>query len=73
MFPTIFSLGLHQLGTHTSHGSGVMCLAIVGGAIIPLLQGVAADSLGLQQSLLLPVICYIYIAVFGFWCKRRLN
>jgi FHS family L-fucose permease-like MFS transporter len=72
MFPAIFSLGLHRLGIHTSHGSGLMCLAIVGGAIIPLLQGMAADAIGLQQSLLLPVICYAYIAFFGIWCKRRL-
>jgi FHS family L-fucose permease-like MFS transporter len=48
MFPTIFSLAINQLGHHTSQGSGVLCLAIVGGAIIPLLQGVLADMLGIQ-------------------------
>ncbi|TDG14682.1 sugar MFS transporter [Seongchinamella unica] len=65
MFPTIFSLAIAQLGTHTSQGSGIVCLAIVGGAIVPLVQGVAADSLGLQQAFIIPLLCYIYIAYYG--------
>jgi len=65
MFPTIFSLAVTGLGKYTSQGSGVLCLAIVGGAIIPLLQGVLADSIGLQLSFILPVLCYGYICFYG--------
>ncbi|NRA83693.1 MAG: sugar MFS transporter [Gammaproteobacteria bacterium] len=65
MFPTIFSLGVSGLGAHTSQGSGILCLAIVGGALIPLLQGVLADTLGVQLAFVLPVICYVYIAYYG--------
>lgn len=65
MFPTIFSLALNGLGKHTSQGSGVLCLAIVGGAIVPLLQGVLADSIGVQLAFVLPIVCYAYIAYYG--------
>lgn len=65
MFPTIFSLALRDLGPHTSQGSGFLCLAIVGGAIIPLLQGVMADSMGIQSAFILPVICYGFILYYG--------
>ncbi|GAB3097943.1 sugar MFS transporter [Aestuariicella hydrocarbonica] len=70
MFPTIFSLALHGLGKHTSQGSGVLCLAIVGGALIPLLQGVLADAMGLQPAFILPVICYLYIVFYGLRGSR---
>ncbi|MDO6426373.1 sugar MFS transporter [Thalassotalea sp. 1_MG-2023] len=65
MFPTIFSLAISGLGQHASRGSGVLCLAIVGGAIVPLLQGVMADAIGLQLAFFLPLLCYIYIAFYG--------
>lgn len=65
MFPTIFSLALHGLGKHTSQGSGILCLAIVGGAIIPLIQGALADRVGIHLAFLMPIICYIYIAYYG--------
>ncbi len=65
MFPTIFSLALNGLGKHTAQGSGILCLAIVGGAIVPLFQGMLADSIGLQWSFLLPALCYVYIAFYG--------
>ena len=65
MFPTIFSLALNGLGKHTSQGAGVLCLAIVGGAILPLLQGVLADSIGVQLAFVLPLFCYVYIAFYG--------
>ncbi len=65
MFPTIFSLALNELGDATSHGSGVLCLAIVGGAIVPLLQGMLADAIGVQLAFILPVFCYVYIAYYG--------
>lgn len=65
MFPTIFSLALKNLKEVTSHGSGVLCLAIVGGAILPLLQGVIADGIGLTVSFVMPIVCYLYIAFYG--------
>ncbi|WP_394200916.1 sugar MFS transporter [Shewanella waksmanii] len=65
MFPTIFTLALNGLGKYTSQGSGILCLAIVGGAILPVVQGVMADSLGIQLSFLLPLICFVYIVFYG--------
>lgn len=65
MFPTIFSMALHKLGSLTSQGSGLLCVAIVGGAIVPLLQGVLADTIGIQLSFLLPALCYGYILFYG--------
>jgi FHS family L-fucose permease-like MFS transporter len=65
MFPTIFSLALNGLGTSAAQGSGLLCLAIVGGALLPLIQGMLADSVGLQISFVLPMLCYIFIAYYG--------
>ena len=65
MFPTIFSLALHGLGRHTGQGSGILCMAIVGGAIVPLLQGMLADRIGVQTSFFVPAACYVFILVFG--------
>jgi MFS transporter, FHS family, L-fucose permease len=65
MFPTIFSLAINKLKDATSHGAGVLCLAIVGGAIIPLLQGMLADLIGLQMSFILPIVCYIFIVYYA--------
>ncbi|MCK9608311.1 MAG: L-fucose:H+ symporter permease [Methylomonas sp.] len=70
MFPTIFSLALAGLGRHTGQGSGILCAAIVGGAIVPVLQGLLADHVGIQPALGLPVLCYLYIAYYG-WCSIR--
>ena len=69
MFPTIFTLAIDGLGQHTSQASGILCLAIVGGAIVPLLMGVLADNFGLQNSFIITVLCYAYVfyyAVKGF-------
>jgi FHS family L-fucose permease-like MFS transporter len=65
MFPTIFTLAIDGLGRHTEQGSGILCAAIVGGAFIPALQGVFADSAGLHISFVLPAACYLYIAWYG--------
>ncbi len=65
MFPTIFSMALHGLGRHTGQGSGILCMAIVGGAIVPFIQGWMADSIGLQISFLVPAACYLFILFFG--------
>jgi FHS family L-fucose permease-like MFS transporter len=71
MFPSIFTLGIENLGSLTSKGSSLMIAAIVGGAIIPLLTGRLADRIGLQYAFILPALCYIYIAVFGLANGRR--
>jgi FHS family L-fucose permease-like MFS transporter len=65
MFPTIFTLALEGLGKFTSEGAGVLCMAIVGGAIVPLIQGVFADHVGVLYSFLIPLACYAYIAYYG--------
>ena len=65
MFPTIFTLAVKGLGSMTSKGSGFVCQAIVGGALIPLVQGVAADTIGIQLSFIVPLVCYIYIGWYA--------
>lgn len=65
MFPTIFSLAVRNLGPWTSVGSSILCLAIVGGAIIPMLQGVIADVANIRIGFILPLLCYLYIAFYG--------
>ncbi|KZN47033.1 hypothetical protein [Pseudoalteromonas luteoviolacea] len=65
MFPTIFSLAISGFGKEVSCGSGLLCLIIIGGAIIPILQGLLADIIGLHGSFFLPAACYIFIA--NFW------
>jgi FHS family L-fucose permease-like MFS transporter len=65
MFPTIFSMALHQLGKFTGQGSGILCMAIVGGAIVPFIQGFLADRIGIQLSFYVPLICYGFILFFG--------
>ncbi|HMN43983.1 MAG TPA: sugar MFS transporter [Povalibacter sp.] len=64
MFPTIFTLAIDGLGKHTGEASGILCVAIVGGAIIPLLQGYFAD-INLLYSFIVPAVCYLYIAYYG--------
>jgi MFS transporter, FHS family, L-fucose permease len=67
MFPTIFTLAIKELGVHTSQGSSLLVMAIVGGAIIPPLQGAIADvSKDVQFSFIIPLICYLYIVYYGF-------
>jgi len=65
MFPSIFTLGVAELGPLTGDGSGVMIMAIVGGAIIPVAQGWIADQIGIHHAFFLPVICYVYILYFA--------
>jgi MFS transporter, FHS family, L-fucose permease len=72
MFPTIFSLGVAELGPLTGNASGLLNMAIVGGAILPVLQGVIADRVGIHHAFLLPVICYLYILFYGF-CGSKPN
>jgi MFS transporter, FHS family, L-fucose permease len=65
MFPSIFTLGVAELGPLTGDGSGVMIMAIVGGALIPVAQGAIADRIGIHHAFFLPVICYLYILFFA--------
>ncbi|SER18199.1 MFS transporter, FHS family, L-fucose permease [Faunimonas pinastri] len=72
MFPTIFTLAIEGLGEETPQGSGLVCLAIVGGAIIPPITGVVADHSSLALSLVVPIVCYIWIAVYGILTWKRI-
>jgi FHS family L-fucose permease-like MFS transporter len=65
MFPTIFSLGEAELGPLSGSGSGILSMAIVGGAILPVIQGVIADYVGLHHAFVLPVLCYVYILFYA--------
>jgi FHS family L-fucose permease-like MFS transporter len=65
MFPVIFSMALNKLGPQTGKGSGLLCMAIVGGAVVPFAQGFLADRIGLQVSFLVPAACYAYVLYFG--------
>ena len=65
IFPTIFSLATKGLGRFTSSASGVLCTAIVGGAVVPVVQGWAADTYGLMISFVVSAICYVYIVFFA--------
>ena len=66
MFPTIFALGIKDLGAETKLGSALIIMAIVGGAILPPIMGVLADNFGIQTSILLPVVCFLIVAWYGF-------
>ena len=70
MFPTIFSLAIEGLGPSTSRGSGLLCQAIVGGAIVPLVTGWTADRVGIGLALLVPAACYVVIASYGWYARR---
>ena len=65
MFPTIFTLAIDGLGKHTGQASGILCTAIVGGAILPVVQGFFADNIGIHHAFFIPILCYIYIAYYG--------
>src|SRR5262249_35404305 len=65
MFPNIFTLAIEGLGPLTGRASGLLVAAIVGGAIIPELQGVLADHIGIHRAFLLPVLCYAYIVFYA--------
>src|SRR5690606_32060090 len=70
MWSNIFTLSIVGLGRYTSQGSSLLVMAILGGALIPLIQGAIADSIGLQQSYFIPVICYCYIVFYGYFCSK---
>ncbi len=66
MFPSIFTLGIAELGPLTGKGSGLLVTAIVGGAVLPVMEGALADRIGIHHAFVIPALCYIYIAYYGF-------
>ncbi|ALM50556.1 fucose permease [Flavobacterium psychrophilum] len=76
MFSNIYTLGISGLGKYTSQGSSLLVMAILGGALVPVIQGAIADSdpvYGVQHSFIVPVFCYLYILFFGIYCSRKLK
>lgn len=70
MFPTIFALSCEGLGERAAEGSGIIGVAIVGGAVIPPLTGLAGDHVGLKLALLIPAVCYLGILCYGVYARR---
>jgi len=70
MFPSIFTLGIAELGPLTGDGSGLLIMAIVGGAALPVLQGMLADNIGIHHAFIIPAICYVYIVYYAFRGSR---
>jgi FHS family L-fucose permease-like MFS transporter len=70
MFPNIFALAIADLGPRTAEASGLLVMAIVGGAVIPLAQGFLADRIGIHHAYLLPLACYLYLVYYGFRGSR---
>jgi FHS family L-fucose permease-like MFS transporter len=71
MFPTIFTLAIEGLGEDTPQASGLLCMAIVGGAIVPPITGALADQVGLSLALLAPAACYLWILGYGFVSRGK--
>ncbi len=73
MWSNIFTLAITGLGAHTSQGASLLVMGILGGALVPLLQGWLADTIGLKSSFIIPAICYAYVAGYGLYCSRKLG
>ena len=72
MFPTIFALAIRGVGIHTKQASSYLIMSIVGGAVAPVLMGYIADTTGnMRPAFIIPMLCYIVIATFAFWLKKR--
>lgn len=69
MFPTIFTLAIEGLGHLTQRGSGLLIMAIVGGALVPLMQAGVADAYGIRIAFLIPAACYLYVLYFAHACR----
>jgi FHS family L-fucose permease-like MFS transporter len=65
MFPSIFTLGIAEMGPLTGEASGLLVIAIVGGAVVPELQAVLIDHIGIHHAFIIPVLCYLFIAYYG--------
>lgn len=70
MFPTIFTLGIENMGVLTGRASSLMIMGIVGGALLPVAQGALADHIGIQHAFVIPLLCYVYILFYGFKGSR---
>jgi FHS family L-fucose permease-like MFS transporter len=73
MWPCIFPLSVQGLGRFTSQGSGILIMMVVGGAVIPEIQGFLADSFGYQPSFVIVLLCYVYILFFALRGHRNVN
>ena len=74
MFPSVFTLGIAELGSLTGKASGILMSAAVGAAVIPVMQGALADRVGVQYSFVVPALCYVYVAFYGWnGCNPRLR
>ena len=73
MFPNIFTLGIEKMGTHTGRASSLLVMAIVGGAVIPVLQGMLADTVGVHHAYILPLLCYLYIVFYGLKGSKQVR
>jgi len=69
MFPTIFALAIRGLGPLTEEGSGLLIMAIAGGALV-FLQGWLADAYGIQTSFILTAVCELFILFYALWGSR---
>jgi MFS transporter, FHS family, L-fucose permease len=70
MFPTIFSLGIRGLGNKTKEGSSLLIMSIVGGAILPVIMGRVSDVSNIQNSYIVPCLCFIFIVYFA-WMQPK--
>ncbi|QLE02208.1 sugar MFS transporter [Galbibacter sp. BG1] len=73
MWSNIFTIAIEGLGKYTGQGSSLLVMAILGAALVPLLQGFLADNIGLQLSFIVPLACYFYIMFYGFYSKKWIN
>jgi len=69
-FPTIFTMSLRGLGTHTKSGSSFLVMAIVGGAVVPPLMGLVSDASSINLAMLIPALCFAVVFLFA-WASRR--
>jgi FHS family L-fucose permease-like MFS transporter len=69
-FPTIFTMSLRGLGTHTKSGSSFLVMAIVGGAVVPPVMGLVSDASSINMAMLVPALCFAMVFLFA-WASRR--
>lgn len=73
MWPSIFALAVTGLGKYTAQGSAFLVMMILGGGIIPPLQGKLSDIIGIHSSYIIPVFCFVYITIFAYLAKKALS
>jgi FHS family L-fucose permease-like MFS transporter len=70
MFPTIFALSLKSLGPYTKLGSSLLVMAIIGGAVCPVIMGRISDSSNIQHAFVVPLVCHTFVFYFAMWGYR---